>query len=283
MTSATPNGSREATFTSWSAHVSMLFTELPVLERPHAAREAGFSTVETWWPGELAGSWANRIEAEGLEVALLNMDCGDIVAGDRGFLNIPDRRDEELRKIDDAIALARRVASPRVNVLVGRSLTAVPERRQLAEVKSVLAVAAERAAAADVVLVLEPINRVDIPGYLLPDATAARRMIEAVGSPSVRLLYDAYHAAQAGIDPVREAPTFVDIIDHVQYADWPGRGSPGSGEIDLDRFVDALLDAGYRGAIGLEYDTRGDTLSSLAFLEWPMISKHRCSDSPGAS
>jgi hydroxypyruvate isomerase len=266
MTRTATDPSHPATVT-WSAHLSMLFTERPVLERPRAAREAGFSTVETWWPGELARSWANRIKAEGLEVALLNADCGDIHAGERGFLNIPSRRDEELRKIDDAVRLAGQVASPRVNVLAGRSLTAFPKRKQLAEVRRALTVAAERASAADIVLVLEPINRIDIPDYLVPDATAARRLIEAVGSPSVRLLYDAYHAAQSGIDPIREAPTLIDIIDHVQYADWPGRGAPGTGEVDLHRFVDALLEAGYRGAIGLEYDPRGNTLSSLAFLE----------------
>jgi hydroxypyruvate isomerase len=266
MTYTAATNGHDATLT-WSAHLSMLFTELPVLDRPRAAREAGFSAVETWWPGKLARSWANRIEAEDLEVALLNMHCGDISAGERGFLNIPARGDEELRKIDDAITLARGLGSPRVNILVGRSLPGVPQRKQLDDVRRVLAAAAEKASAAGVVLVVEPINCIDIPGYLVPDATAARRLIEAVGSQSVRLLYDAYHSAQSGIDPVREAPAFVDIIDHVQFADWPGRGAPGTGEIDLGRFLDALLEAGYQGAIGLEYDPRGNTVSSLAFLE----------------
>jgi hydroxypyruvate isomerase len=114
--------------------------------------------------------------------------------------------------------------------------------------------------------VLEPINELDVPGYLLPNAAAAVAALEAVGSPRVRLLYDAYHAARAGADPVREAPALVDVIDHVQYADHPGRGAPGTGSTDLGRLLAALDRAGYSGLVGLEYDPRGDTLASLASL-----------------
>jgi hydroxypyruvate isomerase len=244
----------------------MLFAELPVLERPSAARAAGFSSVETWWPGDETDAWAAAVRDADLSVALVNADGGDIGAGERGFLNVAALRERELDRIDAALTLASRLGAPRINVLAGRLVPDVPRKRQVAEVVSVLREAAARAVAAGVTIVLEPINHLDIPGYVLSTAADARTVIEAVGSDRVRLLYDAYHAARAGADPVAEAPAFVDVIDHVQYADHPGRGAPGTGEVELGRLLEALDAAGYTGLVGLEYDPRGDTAASLASL-----------------
>lgn len=252
---------------TWSAHLSMLFAELPVLERPAAAAAAGFSTVETRWPGEAADAWVHAVRAAGVSVALLNADGGDIAAGDRGFLNVAALRERELARIGEALRLAADVGAPRVNVLAGRLLQDLPESRQSAELVGALREAAELAEAAAVTIVLEPINVLDVPGYLIPTATDARAVLEHVGSPRVRLLYDVYHAARGGADPITEAPLYVDVIDHVQYADCPGRGAPGTGEIDLERLLEALTHAGYAGFVGLEYDPRGDTLGSLSWLQ----------------
>lgn len=259
---ATPHGMQ-----TWSAHLSMLFAELPALERPAAAAAVGFSTVETWWLGEVAlDAWAHAVSAAGLSVALLNADGGDILAGDRGFLNVAALRERELARIGEALRLAAAVGAPRVNVLAGRLLSEIPESRQRVELVGALREAAELAEAAAVTIVLEPINVLDVPGYLLPSAADARAVIEDVGSPRVRLLYDVYHVARGGVDPVSEAPLYVDIIDHVQYADCPGRGAPGTGTIDLGRLLEGLTHAGYAGLIGLEYDPRGDTIGSLSWL-----------------
>ena len=250
----------------WSAHLSMLFTELPILDRPAAARAAGFSTVESWWPGEAADAWADAVSRAGVSVALLNADGGDLAAGDRGFLNVAARRERELARIEEALRVAVRVGARNVNVLAGRLLPDVAEARQRAEVVSVLREAAERADAAGVAILLEPINALDVPGYVLPTAADAREVIEDVGSPFLRLLYDAYHAARSGADPVSEAPEYVDVIAHVQYADCPGRGAPGTGEVDLARLLEALRQAGYGGPVGLEYDPRGDSVASFSEL-----------------
>jgi len=251
---------------TWSAHLSMLFAELSMLERPAAAAAAGFATVETWWPGEAADAWAQAVSAAGLSVALLNADGGDIVAGDRGFLNVAALRERELARICEALQFAADVGAPRINVLAGRLLPDVPESRQRAELVGALREAAELAEAAALNIVLEPINVLDVPGYLLPTAADVRAVIEDVSSPRVRLLYDVYHAARVGRDPISEAPLYVDVIDHVQYADSPGRGAPGTGDIDLERLLEALTHAGYAGLVGLEYDPRGDTLGSLSWL-----------------
>lgn len=245
----------------FSAHLSMLFRELPYLERPRAAAEAGFTAVETWWPGdEDAVPWAEEVRRLGLRVTCVNADGGDVDAGERGFLNVPERRAFVLDSCRRAVELAARCGAPRIHVLAGREREGEPRAAQLARAAEMLAECADLAAGAGVDVVVEPINALDVPGYLVPTPADALALIQTAARPNLGLLYDAYHHARAGGDPVAEVGELVPLIGHVQYADCPGRGAPGTGEIDLDAFVRALEDSGYDGAIGLEYDPRGPTV-----------------------
>ena len=246
----------------------MLFRELPYLERPRAAADAGFTMVETWWPPEgLSSRWADAIARYRLRVVALNADGGDLDAGERGFLNVPGRREEQLRAFSEAVVLAHRCGAPRINVLVGRETTGSPRSDQLAAATAALADCATIAEQAGLTILVEPINETDVPGYLVSTPAEAVRLIESVGSDSVRLLYDAYHAARAGRNPCEEIASLVPLIDHVQYADCPGRGAPGTGELNLRAFVEALENAGYAGAIGLEFNPSGLTSDALGFLQ----------------
>jgi hydroxypyruvate isomerase len=252
----------------WSAHLSMLFRELPYLERPRAAAEAGFTAVETWWPGDGVGlQWVDEIARSRLAVSLINAYGGDVEAGDRGFLNTPERHGEAIDACHNAVEFARRCGAPRINVLVGRELPGRTREAQLGQVAATLAECTAIAREAGLTIVIEPINERDVPGYLVPTAAAAAELIASVGSPNLRLLYDAYHAARSGGDPCQEVAGLAPLIDHVQYADCPGRGAPGTGELDLHAFVSALEDADYAGAVGLEFDPRGPTRNALAGLE----------------
>jgi hydroxypyruvate isomerase len=235
----------------FSAHLSMLYRHLPEAERPAAARADGYEVVESWWPAE-PDAFGEAVGEAGVAVACLNSYAGDLTRGERGFLNVEERGTQTLFEFIQAVELARRLRAGAVNVLVGRALPDVPLARQRA-----VAVAALRDlahAAPDVTIVVEPLNELDVPGSLVPTPRDAVALLEEVGAPTVRLLYDAYHAARAGSDPLVEAPALVDWIGHVQYADAPGRGAPGTGTIDLARLVEALDGAGYAGAIGLEYE-----------------------------
>src|SRR4051812_8447201 len=145
----------------------MLFTELPPPARPAAARAAGFELVETWWPDD-PEAWSRAVRSAGVGVACLNAEAGSIAAGDRGFLNVPERADASLDAVQRALDLAREVGAPGVNVLAGRALPGVPERRQRETALAVLREAAGLAAAAGVAILLEPINLIDVPGYLFP-------------------------------------------------------------------------------------------------------------------
>jgi hydroxypyruvate isomerase len=251
----------------WSAHLSMLFTELPPLDRPAAARAAGFGVVESWWPvADDASAWVSAISEQGLEVACLNADGGDVPAGERGFCNLPGRHHDTLRAVRDALDLAAKVGSPAINVLVGIEAPDVPTADQWAAAAEVLRECGGMAGAAGRVIVVEPINAIDVPGYLVPTPADVRRLLEEIDHPAVRMLYDAYHAAKGGDDPVRDVGAYVDVIGHVQYADQPGRGAPGTGGIDIAAFAAALDAAGYAGAIGLEFAPNGPTEPLLASL-----------------
>ena len=118
----------------------------------------------------------------------------------------------------------------------------------------------------DATLVIEPIDALDVPTNLLPTTTEVARFLERAGHPSVRMLHDAYHAARAGGDPVKEVSAVIDLVAHVQYADCPGPGAPGTDDVDLWRLVDRLAADACDGAIGLEHDPGGGTAASLGFL-----------------
>jgi hydroxypyruvate isomerase len=249
----------------WSAHLSALFRELPYLARPQAAAEAGFTAVETWWPDDgLGEAWARETERLGLGVSLVNCYGGDLELGERGFLNVPARRDEALDAFRAAVRLADRCRARVINVLVGREYPGPSRDEQLAQAASVLTECA--GLAGDVTIVVESINALDVPGSLVPTPAAAAELVETVGSSRVRLLYDAYHAARAGGDPVRDVAAFGPLLGHVQYADCPGRGEPGSGEVDLRAFAAAVERTGYDGPIGLEFFADGPTVDALGFL-----------------
>ncbi len=124
---------------------------------------------------------------------------------------------------------------------------------------------APRARKHGIAIVVEPINDRDVPGYLTPTPRDVAAVLARVGEPELRLLYDAYHVAMSGLDPVAEATAAGPLIGHVQFADCPGRGAPGTGTTDLHGLVAALDVVGYTGAIGLEYDPAGPTIPTLAF------------------
>lgn len=252
---------------TWSAHLSTLFTEYPFARRPTAARAAGFTAAEVWWPPrEEIDRWAAAVEASGLRIVLINADAGDLERGDRGFLNVPSRRDECRRLFSEAVSLARRVGAPRINVLIGRSVSGIPRSIQFESARRALSECGQIAAEFNLTVLVENISDEDVPGYLVPRPRDVAELIAAIGLTSVRMLYDAYHAARAGSDPVQDVASFIKLIDHVQFADCPGRGAPGTGRTAFWRFVDTLARAGFDGAIGLEYYPSGPTAASLECL-----------------
>jgi hydroxypyruvate isomerase len=253
---------------TWSAHISWLFGELPYLERVGAARRAGFHRIETAWPpdDDERDGLARALATEGMEVVLLNCDAGDADAGERGFLNDPARREEAERAFLAAAELAQRIGAPNLNLLVGRELAGTSPAAQRRAVAEALSSFAPEAAARGLRILVEPINSIENPGYLAPTPRHAIELIEQCGSDALGVLLDVYHVARSGEDPMSAIERCGALIGHVQLSDCPGRGRPGSGELDVPRILESLGAGGYRGSVGLEYAPRGTTESSLELL-----------------
>jgi len=241
---------------TWSAHISWLFGDQAFLDRVAAARRAGFRLVETTWPApaEREGLPAALAE-QGVGVALLNCDAGAVHRGERGFVNDPARREEARDAFAAAVGLAARVGAPAVNVLVGRSLPGVSAAAQRAALIGNLRAFAAEADAHGVGVVIEPLNEIENPGYLAPTPDAVVELIDACAPPApIALLLDIYHVARAGGDPVAAIERHGERIGHIQLADVPGRGMPGTGSLDFATILAALDASVYDGAVGLEFE-----------------------------
>jgi hydroxypyruvate isomerase len=254
-----------------SAHISWLFAERPYLERIGAACDAGFQTIESAWPPQAddRARLPAAVAERRLSVALLNCPAGDVARGERGFLNDDSRRAEVEAGFAEALELAVAIGAPNVNVLVGRALPSVPHARQRSALVSALRWFAPLARARGVRVLLEPVNDLDSPGFMAPTPDAAVELIEAVGDDELGLLLDVYHVARAGDDPASAIERHAERIAHVQVADHPGRGAPGSGALAIWDLLEQLAARGYGGAIGFEYDAHGETERSLGFLREP--------------
>ena len=251
----------------FSAHLGTLFPEHPPLGRPAAAHAAGFAAVEVWWPpAPLADDWIAAVHAAGVRAVLVNADGGDLAAGERGYCNVPGREDEVIEAVREAARVVRACGGEAVNLLVGRIDRARPVQAQRDAAREVVRAAALEAAALGARIVIEHLNPLDVDGPLLATPAEAAAFVRAVDHDAVRLLYDAYHAARAGCDPVTEIDRVAEVIGHVQYADSPGRGAPGTGTIDIWNLVDRLDAVSYSGPVGLEFLPSGPTLDALAVL-----------------
>jgi hydroxypyruvate isomerase len=244
----------------WAANLSMFYREMPFLDRFAAAADAGFDTVEFWWPrGERPEDVERAILASSLSVSVLNIDSGDLESGDRGYLNRPEMRREIVAAGRTAVDLAHAVGCPYVNSPVGKD-TGLPHASQIDTVVDALTDLAAIAQPQGVTITVEPLNRIDHPTYLICSSLEGREVVARAGR-GVGLLYDAYHLGMMGEDIVAGAKGL--DFAHVQIADAPGRHEPGTGNLPFAEFFAALEAGGYDGYIGLEYAPSTTTAASL--------------------
>ena len=202
------------------AHVSMLFTEHPELDRPRLARDAGFTRIESWWPpAPDLDAWVEAVQEAGVEVSCLNADGGDIAKGERGFCNLVEREDDALVAGRDALALAARVGADRANVLPGLRVDDRPLEAQLDQAARVYRLLGDLAAESDITIVIEPINARDVP-HTSPHRGRHGRPHRPRRTRTCAA-FDVYHCAMAGDDPIAAIHRHAAIIGHVQYADCP--------------------------------------------------------------
>lgn len=247
-----------------AANLSMMFQDLPFLDRFDAAARAGFMGVEFMFPYDHeAGLIAERAKRCGLDIVLFNLPPGDWAGGERGLGALPDRVEDCRAGARLARDYARTLGCPRLHLMAGK-VPVTPESHQ-ALVEN-LGYAADLLAADGIDVLVEPINtRVDIPGYFYDTTRAALAVIDAVGRANVRLQYDIYHMQIMEGDLARTIERLLPRIGHMQLADNPGRAEPGSGEINYPWLLRRIDQLGYDGWIGCEYRPAGDTLAGLGW------------------
>jgi hydroxypyruvate isomerase len=246
----------------------MLFKEVDFVDRFERAAEAGFAAVEFWWPsGEDLGRVEAAVKGAGLQVALFNFDAGDMPGGDRGLLSDAGRQQEFRDNVPVALELARSLGCPRLNALVGLELDGVDTDDQLELARDNVDWAAEQAAEHEIDVLIEAVNTFENGPYLLATTNAAAEFVEGVGRDNVKLQYDAYHMQRMEGNLVATLRDRIAGIGHIQVADSPDRGEPGSGELNYGYIFAALAELPYDGWVGLEYKpTTETTEESLAWL-----------------
>ena len=254
------------------ANVSILFKEAPFLERFGKAKRAGFSAVEFWWPsGEDLGEVETAIRDAGLEVVLFNFDAGEMPAGDRGLLSDPVRQDQFRQNVPVALELAQRLGCRKLNALVGQEIPGMSRDEQLELAWENVAWAAGRAAEYGIEVLVEAVNTFENGPYLLYTTRDAANFLRSVGVANVRLQYDFYHMQRMEGNLAVNLREHFGEIGHVQVADSPARGEPGTGEIHYPYVLGVLEELGYNGYVGLEYNpTTQRTEDSFAWIPQPL-------------
>ena len=251
----------------FSANLSVLFTEFPFLDRFEAAARFGFQTVECQFPYNYTPRMIReRLGRDKLVLDLFNLPPGDVDRGDRGLACDPRRTDEFRRSVDLGLEYALALGTRKLTCLLGRRDASFSWAEQYAQAASNLAWAAAQLAADDMTLHIEPLNPADNPSYFLTTLALAESLLADVDCSNLRLQFDTYHVQRTVGDVVNNLRRHFAHLGHVQIADSPDRGEPGSGELNFPFILNELDRLGYRGRVGLEYIPTVRTTESLGWI-----------------
>lgn len=248
---------------TYTVNASILLTELPLLRRPAAVAGAGFSAAEFWWPFPVAvptdhdvDAFIGAVQDAGLQLSGLNFFAGDMAAGDRGLVSWVGRESEFADNVDVVVGIGERLGCRAFNALYGLRSDDVAADAADELGATNLRLAADKIAGIGGTVLLEPVS--GAPAYPLKTAADVLAVIERVDAPNLKLLADFYHLAVNGDDVATVIAQHAAEFGHIQIADDPGRGRPGSGTLPLTDWLAAATARGYDGYVGLEYKDAAD-------------------------
>jgi len=250
----------------FSANLGFLWKELPLLEAVRRARTAGFDAVEFHRPYDVPVEAMHAVLAEtGLPAIGLNTKAGNVAAGEFGLAALPGRGADARAAIDEALGYADAIGAAYVHVTAGK-----PDAGEWREARraylEALDYAAGIAAAGDRMILIEPLNARDAPGYFLRTSDEAVEIVRDLGRDNLKILFDCYHAQISEGDLMRRIEKLLPLIGHIQIAAVPSRREPDEGEIAFDRLLLAIDAMGYGGFIGAEYSPRKSVEDGLGWM-----------------
>jgi hydroxypyruvate isomerase len=263
----------------YAANCTLLFTEVELLQRPPAARLAGFDAIEFWWPwpdqpvppDAEVDKFVAAVRDAGVRLIGLNFFAGDLAGPDCGVLSIPARSTEFRDNIAVTMGIGEALGVPAFNALYGNRVSDVTPREQDDLATENLALAAKAAAAIGGAVLVEPVS--GPKPYPLRTARDVVAVLDRVRAPNLGLLCDLFHLANNGDDIDAALAAYAHRIGHVQIADHPGRGEPGTGRLDLDRYLSTIAASDYSGYVGLEYIPTTTTIDSLRWLRQQKVTQ----------
>ena len=251
----------------FAANLSLMYTELPFLQRFDAAARDGFRAAEFLFPYEFpAAELAAALRASGLRQVLFNAPPGDMAAGDRGTCSLPGREDEFRAGIERAIGYAAALECPRLHLMAGVAGNDAQRASQRATYVANLRWAARRLAREGITALIEPINTRDVPGYLLNTQADAHAIVAEVGEPNLEVQMDLYHCQIVEGDVATKIRRYLAGVGHMQIAGVPERHEPDTGELNYPYLLALVDELGYEGWIGCEYRPRGATRDGLGWM-----------------
>jgi hydroxypyruvate isomerase len=251
----------------FAANLSMMFNEVPFLDRFAAAADAGFEAVEFLFPYDFPPETvAAKLRDNHLENVLFNMPPGDWAKGDRGIGCVTGREDEFRAGVDKALTYAKALGTPRIHAMAGIAPAGVDRQTLRATYAENLRWAAEKVAANGLMLLIEAINTRDIPGFFLNTQAESYALCQEIGSPNLKMQMDLYHMQIVEGDLATRLRQYIAHCGHIQIAGVPARNEPDTGEVNYPYLFRLLDELGYAGWIGCEYRPAGKTLDGLGWL-----------------
>lgn len=250
-----------------AANISLLFTEHPMLERVAAAAAAGFDGVEVQFPYEVpAAAFKEALDGAAMPLVLINLPAGDLMSGGAGLAAVPACQAEFDKALQEALTYAAVVQPMCVNVLPGRLVDGVSREEALRTLAANLRKAAEAFQVLGIRVLCEAINPLDMPGFLINTPEHLDELLRTVDHPNCLAQFDLYHMARQGLDIQAGIRLLAGRIGHVQFADCPGRGEPGSGALDFSALLGGLQNSGYDAWLGAEYKPIKPMVESLGWM-----------------
>lgn len=245
----------------FAANLTMLFTELPMLDRFGAAKRAGFSGVEILFPYDIpARKLAKAARDQGLDIVLMNAPPPNWSGGARGFAALPGGEARFQQDFERALEVAQTLRARHIHIMSGKAKGAAARDTLTRNLRWAVARAPHTA------LTIEPLNPIDMPGYFLNDFELAKEIIQEVGADTLGLQFDTYHAHLITGDVVGTWHRYADLVRHIQISGAPGRHEPQRSEIDFKTLFTAIDQSGYAGWISAEYTPRLTTEAGLGWL-----------------